>query len=62
MLLSQTEVLWFFFVLLPLTIVLFGQVINKHFWMNTSIDLESLIEMPQHFGWVKCLHKKKIDI
>ena len=43
-------------------LVLFGQVINKHLRMNTSINLESLTEMPQHFGWAKCLHKKKIDI
>ena len=43
-------------------LVLFGQVINKHLRMNTSINLESLTEMPQHFGRAKCLHKKKIDI
>ena len=29
---------------------LFGQVINKHLGMHTSINLESLTEMPQHFG------------
>ena len=43
-------------------LVLFGKVINKHLRMNTSINLESSTEMPQHFGWAKCLHKKKIDI
>ena len=43
-------------------LVLFGQVINKHFRMNTSINLESLTEMPQHFGRAKCLHKKKTKI
>ena len=29
--------------------VLFAQVINKHLRMNTSENLESLTEMPQHF-------------
>ena len=29
--------------------VLFAQVINKDLRMNTSISLESLTEMPQHF-------------
>ena len=29
--------------------VLLAQVINKHHRMNTSINLESLTEMPQHF-------------
>ena len=43
-------------------LVLLGQVINKDFKMNTFINLEFLTEMPQHFGWAKCLHKKKIDI
>ena len=43
-------------------LVLFGQVINKHLRINTSINLECLTEMPQQFGWAKCLHKKKIDI
>ena len=43
-------------------LVLFGQVINKHRRMNTSINLESLTEMSQNFGWEKCLYKKKIDI
>ena len=27
--------------------------------MNASINLESLTEMPQHFGWEKFPHKKK---
>ena len=40
------------------SLVLFGQVTNKHLRMNTSINLESLTEMPQHFGRAKCLHKK----
>ena len=40
-------------------LVLFGQVINKHLRMNTSINLEFLAEMPQNFGWATCLHKKK---
>ena len=40
-------------------LVLFGQVINKHLRMNTSINLEHLTEM---LGWAKCLHKKEIDI
>ena len=40
-------------------LVLLGQVINKHLRMNTSINLESLTEMPEHLGWAKCLHKKK---
>ena len=44
-------------------LILFGQVINKYLRMNTSINLESLTEMPQHFGHAKCLlKKKKIDI
>ena len=42
-------------------LALFGQVINKYFRMNISIDLEPLTEMAQHFGWAKCLHNKKID-
>ena len=37
--------------------VLFAQVINKHLRMNTSINLESLAEMPQHNA--EFLHKKK---
>ena len=41
---------------------LFGRVINKHLRMNTSINLESSSEMPQHIGQAKCLHKKKIHI
>ena len=40
-------------------LVLLGQVIHKHLRMNTVINLESLTEVPQHFGWAKCLHKKK---
>ena len=40
-------------------LALFGKVINIHLRMNTSINLESLTQMPQHFGWAKCLHKKK---
>ena len=40
-------------------LVLFGQVINKHLRINTSINLESLTEMSQQFGWAQCLHKKK---
>ena len=43
-------------------LALLGQVINKHLRMNTSINLESLTEMPEQLGWAKCLHKKKIDI
>ena len=31
-------------------LVLFGQVINKHLRVNTSIKLESLTEIPLHFG------------
>ena len=42
------------------SLVLFGKVINEHLRMNTSINLESLTEMPQHFEWTKCLHKEKI--
>ena len=34
-------------------LVLFAQIINKHLRMNASINLESLKEMPQHFGWAK---------
>ena len=41
-------------------LVFFGQVINKFLWMNTSVNLESLTEIPQHFAQAKCLHKKKI--
>ena len=40
-------------------LILFGQVINKYLRMNTSINLESLTEMPQHFGHAKCPLKKK---
>ena len=40
-------------------IVLFTQVINKHLKLNGFINLESLIEMPQHFRRAKCRHKKK---
>ena len=40
-------------------IVLFTQVINKHLKLNGFINLEPLIEMPQHFGQAKCRHKKK---
>ena len=29
-------------------LVLLGRIVNKHFRMNTSINLESLPEMPQH--------------
>ena len=36
--------------------------VNKHLRMNAFINLESLTEMPQHLGWVKYPHKKKIDI
>ena len=43
-------------------LVFLGQVINEHLRMNTSLNLESLSEMRQYFGWAKCLHKKKIDI
>ena len=44
-------------------IVLFTQVTNKHLKLNGFINLESLIEMPQHFGRTKCRHKKKkIDV
>ena len=32
---------------------------NKHLRMNASINLESLTEMPQHFGREKFPHKKK---
>ena len=42
-------------------LALFGQVINKHLRVNTSINLESLREMPQHFGWTECLHTQKKD-
>ena len=31
-------------------LVLYGQVINKHLRMKTSINLESLTEIPKHFG------------
>ena len=30
-------------------LILFAQVINKHFRINTSINLESLAEISQHF-------------
>ena len=40
-------------------LALFAQVVNKHLGMNTSINLETLTEMPQHFGWAKYLHTKK---
>ena len=46
-------------------LVLYGQVINKHLRMKTSINLESLTEIPKHFGGGggEYLHKKKkIDI
>ena len=43
-------------------LVLFAQVINKHLWMNASINLEPLTEMSQHFGRTKCPHKKNVDI
>ena len=46
-------------------LVLYGQVINKHLRMKTSINLESLTEIPKHFGGRggEYLHKKKkIDI
>ena len=42
--------------------VLFAQVVNKHVRVNASINLEPLKKVPQHFGWAKCPHKKKIDI
>ena len=42
-------------------LALFRKVINKQLRINTSINLESLTEMPQQFGWAKCLRKKKID-
>ena len=44
---------------LKILLVLFPQVISKHLRMNGSINLESSTEMPQHFGWLKCRHKKK---
>ena len=31
-------------------LVLYGQVINKYLRMKTSINLESLTEIPKHFG------------
>ena len=40
-------------------IVLFTQVTNKHLKTNGFMNLESLTEMPQNFGWTKCRHKKK---
>ena len=43
-------------------LVLFGQVINKHLRMNTSINLESLTEMPQQFGKKIPTQEKKLDI
>ena len=47
---------------LRILLVLFTQIINKHLRMNGSINLEFLIEMPQHFGQAKRRHKKKIDV
>ena len=44
------------------SLVLFGKVINKHLRMNTSINLESLTEMPQHFGKKMPTQEKKLDI
>ena len=43
-------------------LVLYGQVINKHLRMKTSINLESLTEIPKHFGGGggnTCTRKKK---
>ena len=40
-------------------LVLFEEVVNKNYRMNTSINLESLSEMPQQFGLAKFVHKKK---
>ena len=43
-------------------LVLFAQVTDKHLRMNASKNLESLTEMPKHFGRAKCPHTKNIDI
>ena len=40
-------------------LVLFAKVIDKHFRMNASINLESLTEMLKPFGGAKCPHTKK---
>ena len=37
-------------------LVLFGQVINKHFRMNTSINLETLTEMFNTSGGQKKIY------
>ena len=47
---------------LRILLVLFTQIINKDLRMNGSINLEFLIEMPQHFGRAKRRQKKKIDL
>ena len=41
-------------------LVLCGQVINKHLRMKTSINLESLTEIPRHFrgGEIPAQEKK----
>ena len=43
-------------------LVLFGPIINKHLRMNTSINLESLTEMPQKLDGKNAYKRKKIDI
>ena len=43
-------------------LLLFGQLINKYMRMNTSVNLEFLTEMSQHFGRANAYTRKEIDI
>ena len=43
-------------------LLLFGQLINKYMRMNTSVNLDFLTEMSQHFGRANAYTRKEIDI